>query len=287
MVYLDDNFHFIRLLPAEHFIRVDNILIDFPDPQVLELVCGVERGKVSRLSLHLQKETAGLNRRDSSERGQPKVVYLNIKWIPLHVVVAEEPDVVEPAESDLVLQPSKQVSVLNVLRVGQGVVAGPGDGQDGVLVYQSTQSVLSVGKHKVWHPDLLLLLRRESVEPRVGLQVVESQPGVEPGEMEKELNLEYRTDLVDVQYGDNVSRHINHHLPLGLTLGLGGGRYEGLVGLARVDYFTVKLVREIVTARVTVAPAMLRLLRVLSPSSPLLPPDLSLMSTQSPLSQVN
>ena len=182
MVYLDDNLHFIGFLPAEHFIRVDNILIDFPDPQVLELVCGVERGKVSRLSLHLQKETAGLKRRDSSEGGQTKE-YLNIKRIPLHVVVAEEPDVVEPAESDLVLQPSKQVSVLNVLRVGEGVVTGPGDGQDGVLVYQSTQSVLSVGKHKVWHPDLLLLLRRESVEPRVGLQVVESQPGVEPGEM--------------------------------------------------------------------------------------------------------
>ena len=198
-------------------------------------------------------------------RRQPKVVYLNIKWIPLHVVVAEEPDVVEPAESDLVLQPSKQVSVLNVLRVGQGVVPGPGDGQDRVFIYQSTQSVLSVGKHKVWDPDLLLLLRRESVEPRVGLQVVESQPGVEPGEMEKELNLEYRTDLIDVQYGDDVSRHINHHLPISLCPCLGGGGYEGLVGLARVDYFTVKLVREIVTARVTVAPAMMRLLRVLSP----------------------
>ena len=110
-------------------------------------------------------------------------IYLNIKWIPLHVVVAEEPDVVEPAESDLVLQPSKQVSVLHVLRVGQGVVTGPGDRQDGVVIYQSTESVLCVGKDKVWNPDFLFFLRRESVQSRVGLQVVESQPGVEPGEM--------------------------------------------------------------------------------------------------------
>ena len=69
MVYLDDNLHFIRGLPAEHFIRVDNILIDFLDAKVLELIRGVERGKVTRLSLHLQQETAGLNRTHSGGGG--------------------------------------------------------------------------------------------------------------------------------------------------------------------------------------------------------------------------
>ena len=93
------------------------------------------------------------------EPGCRTKVYLYIKWIPLHVVVAEEPDVVEPAQSDLVLQTGIQVSVLNVLRVGQGVVTGPGDGQDGVLIHQSAQSVFCVGEHKVGDPDLLLFLR--------------------------------------------------------------------------------------------------------------------------------
>ena len=85
--------------------------------------------------------------------------------------------------------------------------------------------------------------------------------------MQEELNLEYRTDLIDVQYGDDVSRHINHHLPISLCPCLGGGGYEGLVGLARVYNLAVKLVREIVTARVTVAPGVLRLSEVLPPAS--------------------
>ena len=93
------------------------------------------------------------------EAGCRTKVYLYIKWIPLHVVVAEEPDVVEPAQSDLVLQSSKQVSVLNVLRLGQGVVTGPGDRHDGVLVHKGAQSVLCVGEHEVGDPDLLLFLR--------------------------------------------------------------------------------------------------------------------------------
>ena len=181
---LDDNLHFIRSLSAEHFIRVDNVLIHFLDAKVLELVRCVQRGKVTRLSLHLQEETTGLYRTEWWWWWLCyKKWYLNIKWIPLHLVVAEKSDVVEPAESDLVLQPSEQVSVLNVLRVGQGVVAGPGDAQDGIFINQGTQSVLSVGKDQVWNPDFLFFLRRESVQSRVGLQVVESQPGVEPGEM--------------------------------------------------------------------------------------------------------
>ena len=88
--------------------------------------------------------------------------------------------------------------------------------------------------------------------------------------MQEELNLEYRTDLIDVQYGDDVSRHINHHLPFSLCPCLGRGGYEGLVGLAWVYNLAIKLVREIVTARVTVAPGMLRLLEVLPPASCLL-----------------
>ena len=42
----------------------------------------------------------------------------NLNRAKLHDVLANEPDVVEPAESDHVLQPSKQVSVPNVLHVG-------------------------------------------------------------------------------------------------------------------------------------------------------------------------
>ena len=62
LVHLDDNLHFIRGLPAEHLIRVDNVLVDFPHAQILELLRGVEGGKVSRLPLHLQQETAGLEK---------------------------------------------------------------------------------------------------------------------------------------------------------------------------------------------------------------------------------
>ena len=41
--------------------------------------------------------------------------------VPLHLVVAEEADVVEPAESDTVLRPQEHLPVLRVHNAGQAV----------------------------------------------------------------------------------------------------------------------------------------------------------------------
>ena len=80
-----------------HLVGVDHILIDLILAEVLQLV-RVQAGEVLALPLHGEDHGAGLE----------------IKRIPVHAVIAKEPNVVESAESDLILLPRVELSVLHI-----------------------------------------------------------------------------------------------------------------------------------------------------------------------------
>ena len=103
-------------------------------------------------------------------------MHLQVKWVPVHTVVAKKPDVVESAEGDLIVCPQVEVTVLHIWNVWNGVVTSPFNGDGGVVIHQGAQPVLRVGEHQLGHPDLLLLLRRQSIQTRVCFEIVIVQP---------------------------------------------------------------------------------------------------------------
>ena len=180
-----------------------------------------------------------------------QLALLYVERVPPHGVVAEEPHVVEPGQRQGILGALEDLQVLKLLLGGPGVPAHPLHRDGGVVVGEGRRLELGVVKDEPGQPDAPLLARAEVVQPGVAFEVEKPHPAVVPGKVEVELNVKYRVDLVNVQDGDYVGRHVDPDPVLALP---GRRGQVPVVGRVQLHLDAAHLVALVLAVGLAVAP---------------------------------